>query len=178
VLSIDQTYYWAVVIFLTALFLYRQLAPQPDRTVRTGGDQDAEATMGMISYWRNLFIVVDRHIQDDKALKKNLAYLLISLYATKRHTPADFRLYDALQSGEIPIPEQIRAVLFSEEPQQAGYSFKRLAQSIRNRPRKWIRHWTGQDTAEHYRILDEILCFMETSLEMKNDDRTFNPNQH
>jgi hypothetical protein len=178
VLSIDQKYYWVAVIFITSLFLYRHLAPPPLSTIQSEDDQNSNATMGALGYWRNLFVLIDRHIQDDKILKKNLARLLLSLYATKQHTSADFRLYDALQRGEIPIPEQIHAVLFSEEPQQAGHSFKKLAQSIGNIPRKWMRHWTGQDTAEHYRILDEILCFMETSLEIKNDDGTFNPHQH
>ena len=113
-----------------------------------------------------------------KSLNEELARLLLSLYATKQRTSADFRLYDALQQGEIPIPEHIHTFLFSEEPKQAGHSFKKLVQSIRNTPRKWMRHWTGQETAEHYRMIDEILCFMETSLEMKNDDGKFNPNQH
>ncbi|HEX2995239.1 MAG TPA: hypothetical protein VHP14_10460 [Anaerolineales bacterium] len=178
VLSIDQKYYWAAVIFITSLFLYKQFAPQSDPIVRPGGYQDAQATMGIISYWRNLFMVADRHIQEDEVLKKKLAQLLVSFYATKQHTSADFRLYDALQRGEIPIPEQIHAVLFRQEPQQAGHLFKKLSRSIRNAPQKWIRHWTGQDAVEHYRILDEILCFMEASLEMKNDNGTFNPNQH
>jgi hypothetical protein len=178
VLSIDQKYYWVAVVFITALFLCRHLAPPPPPIIQSEDDQDSNAALRTLGYWRSLFNLMDRPIQDDEILKKNLAYLLLSLYATKQHTSADFRLYDALQQGEIPIPEQIRAVLFPEKPQQVGHSFKKLVQSIGNIPRKWIRHWTGQEIAEHYRTLDEILCFMETSLEMKNDNGTFNPHQH
>jgi hypothetical protein len=138
--------------------------------------------MRTLDYWRNLFNLIDQHVQDDKMLKKELARLLLSLYATKQHTSADFRLYDALQQGEIPLPEQIHAFLFPEEPQPVGHSFimniRKLVQSIRNTPRKWLRRWTGQETAERYRMIDETLCFMETSLEMKNDDGKFNSNQH
>ncbi len=175
VLSIGQQYYWAAIIVVASLFLYRRLAPPPHSFIQPEDSKDPNATMRNIDRWRSLFTLIDQHIQEDQILKKNLAHLLLSLYATKQHIPADFRLYDALQQGEIPIPEQIHAVLFPEDPQQVKHSFTKLAQSIRNIPRKWIRHWTGQETAEDYRMLDEILCFMETSLEMKNDDGTFNP---
>lgn len=178
VLSIGQQYYWMAIVIIASLFLYRHLAPPSHLLIQSEDYEDSNATMRTIGRWRTLFALIDRHIQDDEILQKNLAQLLLSLYATKRHTSADFRLYDALQQGTIPIPERIHAVLFPTESQQKGYSFKKLVQSIRNAPRKWIRHWTGQDTAEDYRMLDEILCFMETSLEMKNDNGTFQPHQH
>ena len=41
-----------------------------------------------------------------------------------------------------------------------------------------MRRWTGQETAEHYRMIDEVLSFMETSMEMKNDDGKFTQNKH
>jgi len=178
VLSIDQKYYWVAIILITSFFLYRRLPLSPQPAVQSEDEQHSNATIKTINHWRSLFNPMDQHIQVNKILKKNLAGLLLSLYATKQHTSADFRLYDALQQGQIPLPERIHAFLFLEEPQPAGRSFKKLVQSIRNTPRKWIRRWTGQEAAEHYRMVDEILFFMETSLEMKNDDGTFNPHQH
>ena len=93
--------------------------------------------------------------------------------------PSEF-LEEGLNGAKIPLPEEMHAFLFPEEPQPAGRSFiagiRKLVRSIRNAPRQWIRHWTGQDTAERYRMVDEILCFMENSLEMKNDDGKFKPN--
>jgi hypothetical protein len=178
VLSIDQKYYWVAIILITSFFLYRRLPPSPDPTVQSEDDQPANATIRSLGYWHNLFHSMDQHIQENKILKKNLARLLLSFYATQQHTSADFRLYDALQQGQIPLPEQIHAFVFPEEPRPAGRSFKKLVQSIANAPRKWIRRWTGQETAEYYRMVDEIFCFMEASLEMKNDDRTFKPHQH
>ena len=102
--------------------------------------------------------------------------MLISFYATKQRTSADFRLYDALQRGEIPIPKHIHDFLFVEEPQKTRWSVKKLIQAIRESQRKWIRRRTGQETAEYYRMIDEVLGFLEASLEMKNDDRKFNQN--
>jgi hypothetical protein len=182
ILSLDQKYYWVAIVFIAAIFLFLRLLPPAHSTVESEDSQHLNVTMRTLDYWRSLLNLIDHRVQDDEMLKKELARLLLSLYATKQHTLADFRLYDALQQGEIPLPEQIYAFLFPKEPQPVGRSFianiRRLVQSIRNTPRKWIRRWTGQETAERHRLIDETLCFLETSLEMKNDDGKFNPHQH
>jgi hypothetical protein len=174
VLSIDQKYYWGAIIFITSIFLYYHFLPPHQPTVQSEDFQNSNEIMRTIGYWRSLFTLTNR----DKTLKKELARLLLSRHATKQRTLPYFRLYDALQQGEIPIPDQIHAFLFLEEPQEVGRSFKKLVQSIRNTPRTWIRRWTGQESAEYYRMIDEVFCFIETSLEMENDDGKFNPNKY
>jgi hypothetical protein len=181
VLSVDQHHYWMAIIFITSIFLYYRLLPPPHPTIQAEESQHSNETMRTLDYWRSLFYLIDRRVQDDEMLKKELARLLLSHYAAQQHTAADFRLYDALQQGKIPLPEQMRAFLFAEEPQPEGRSLivniRKLAQSIRNTPHKWMRRWTGQETADCYRMVDEILCFVETSLEMKNDSEKSNPHQ-
>ena len=182
VLSVDQGYYWVAIIAIAFIFLYLRFLPPSHPTIQSEDFQHSNAAMRTLDYWRSLFNLIDQRVQDDEMLRKELARLLLPLYATKQHTLADFRLYDALQQGKIPLPEQIHDFLFPEEPQPVGRSLianiRKLAQSIRNTPRKWIRRWTGQETAERHRLIDETLCFLETSLEMKNDDGKFNPHQH
>jgi hypothetical protein len=178
VLSIDQKYYWVAIIFIASFFLYRRLLPQVSLAIQYEGLQNANATLNRIGYWRSMFAVTDYKIQEDKILKKELAYLLLSLYATNQRTTADFRLYDALQSGQIPLPEHIHTLLFTEEPPESKRSLIRLLHSIKKNTRKWLRRWTGQESAEHYRMIDEVLCFMETSMEIKNDERKSTPNNH
>jgi hypothetical protein len=177
VLSIDQKYYWAAIIFVVLFFLYR-LLPQGQAADRPEESLEANATIRSISYWRSLFTFTDQAVRDEKNLKRELIRLLLSLYATKQRTAADFGLYEALQRSEIPLPEHIHDFLFWEEPPKTGSPLKKLVQAISNTPQKWIRHWTGQETAEHYRMIAEVLSFMETSLEMKNDDGKYAPNQH
>jgi len=188
VLSVDQKYYWVAIICIAAFFLYRRLLPPSHPTIQSEDSGHLNATMRILDFWHSLFNLIGQPVQDDVLLKKGLARLLLSHYAAQQHTLADFRLYDALQQGTILLPGQIHAFLFPEEPQPGGRSFVmnviNLVQSIRNAPRKWIRRWTGQETAERYRMVDEILCFMETSLEMKNDDgksstyQPYRPHQH
>jgi hypothetical protein len=176
VLSVDQQYYWGAIIFVAAFFLYRHFLSSDQPTNQSEDFQGSNATMRDIEYWKFLFIMTNNDTRDDKALKRELTGLLLSFFATKQFTSADFRLYDALQRGEIPIPEHIHTFLFSEEPEKAESPFKKLVQSIRNAPRKWVRRWTGQETADRYRMINEVLGFLETSLEMKNDNGKFSPN--
>jgi hypothetical protein len=177
VLSIDQKYYWAAIIFVVLFFLYR-LLPQGQAAARSEESWETNATIRSISYWHSLFTFTDQTVRDEITLKRELTRLLLSFYATKQRTAADFGLYEALQRGEIPLPEHLHTFLFWEEPPKTGFALKTLAQSIWDTPQMWLRRWTGQETAEHYRMIAEVLAFMETSLEMKNDDGKFTPNQH
>jgi hypothetical protein len=170
VLSIDQIYFWAAVIFIASFFLYRRLLPPAPPAFQYQDLQNSNATMRSLEYWFRLFTVIDRNVRDDRTLKRELAHLLLSLYTIKQHTSANFRIYDALQTGQIPLPEHIHALLFPEEPQGPRSFIKRLIQYIQETPRKWIRRWTGRETADHFRMIDEVLGFMETSLEIKNDE--------
>lgn len=181
VLSIDQKYYWGALVFVVAVFLFRlvfnalaTISPRdfPDANVT------ANDTMKTIEYWRGLFALIDPNVYDEITLKRELMHLVASLYASKQRSSPNFIFYDALQRGEIPLPAHIYTFLFPAEAKESRRSIKHLMRSVRETPRKWIRRWTGQETAEYHRMIDEILSFMETSLEIENDDGKFTPNKH
>lgn len=175
VLSIDQKYYWGAIIFIAAFFIYR-FVPQQPNAVEPGDPPDSNSTLRTVGYWRNLFTFTDQHSLAKKNLKRELVRLLIAFYATKQRTTANFRLYEALQQGDLPLPEHIHTYLFFEEPEGTKRSLEKRIQSIRMAPQQWIRRLTGQETVEHNQMIDEVLCFMETELEIKNDNGKFNPN--
>jgi hypothetical protein len=169
VLSIDQKYYWGAIIFVVVIFLFR-LLPQDQTVVQPEDFLDSNASIKNIGYWRTLFTLTKYDSHDLETLKRELTHLLLSLYASKQRTSTSFILYDALQKGELPLPEHIHTFLFPDEPKKSGWSLNKFMQSVRKAPQKWMRRWTGQETAEYYRMIDETLSFMETSMEMKNDD--------
>jgi hypothetical protein len=177
VLSIDQKYYWGAIIFVVAIFLFR-LLPQDQSVIQSEYFLDSNATIKTVEYWRILFALTGNVPYDEEALRRQLIHLLLSLYASKQRTSSNFLLYDALQKGELPLPEHIHAFLFPDQPKKSKWSVDKFIQSIRTAPRKWMRRWTGQDTAEHYRMINEVLSFMETSMEMKNDNGEFTPNKY
>jgi hypothetical protein len=169
VLSIDQKYYWGAIIFVVVIFLFR-LLPQDQTVVQSENYPDSNAAIKNIEYWRTLFALTKYDSHGQETLKRELIHLLLSLYASKQRTSTSFLLYEALQRGELPLPEHIHTFLFPDEPKKSKWSFNKFMQSARTAIQKWMRRRIGQETAEHYRMIDEVLSFMETSMEMKNDD--------
>lgn len=176
VLGIHQKYIWYAVIFAAVLLLLRILR-QTQSQVPSRASFETNTTITNISYWRGLLLYNGQDIMEDKALKRQLAHLLTALYALKQGVSNDFRMYDDLQQGTIPLPWNIHAFLFPPEPVSGG-PLKKYFQSIQKIPRRWIRQWTGQEKAEHHKMIDEVLNFVETSLEINSDDRNLFQNKH
>jgi len=177
VLSIDQKYFWAAIIFTVLMFIYR-LLPQNILADSSEESDNANETISAVGYWRSLFLHTEGNVNDDKNLRQGLARLLTSIYASEQRTATNFKIYDALQRSEIPLPEHVHAFLFPKETRESRNPIKRSLQFIQKVPHQWVRQWTGQDIAERYRMIDEMLRFMETSLEVNNDERESNPNRH
>lgn len=164
VLSIDQRFYWIATILVVLVLLYR-LVSRGQTTNPPEEFLDSNEIIRTIGYWRSRFLLFNTSIHDDKALKKELFHLLVSHYASRQNTLTNYEIFDAFQRGEIPLPEHIRTIFFPEESQESRQPIKKLLRSIQKTPRTWIRKWTGQEAAEHYRTIDEVLKFMETSQE-------------
>jgi hypothetical protein len=169
VLSVDQKYYWGAIIFTVLIFIFR-LLPRDQIDVKSEDLPETNATIRSIEYWRSQFILAGVNVQDNESFKRELIRLLLSMYASKQRTSTSFVLYEALEKGELPLPEHIRTFLFPNKQKETKRSFKKIVQSIRAAPQKWMRDWTGQETAECYRMIDEVLSFMEKSMEIKDDD--------
>jgi K+-sensing histidine kinase KdpD len=177
VLGIHQKYFWYALIIVAFLVLFRLLPPEQP-TIQADRYLETNTTMVNIGYWRGLFTYNGQDIRDENTLKRELMHLLASLYASKQRTPNNFGIYDAMQQGRIPLPGKIHAFLFSQEPAGSGRPIKKFFRSIRETPRKWIRQWTGQEKAEHFQMINEVLEFMGTSLEIKDDDGKPSQNKH
>lgn len=176
VLSIHQKYIWFAVLIAAFVVLFR-LLPQEQTEIQSDAAHGMNGTMINIRYWRGLFTYNGQTVHDQKALKRQLTYLLTSFYASKHNAARDFRFEEELRQGKVPLPETIAAFLFPPEPTTRGW-LRTLFYSLRDKPRKWIRQWTGREKAEHYQVIEEVLRFLESSLEIKHDDTTHSQNKH
>jgi type IV secretory pathway VirB3-like protein len=176
VLSIHQKHFWYAVICVTIIFVFRFL-PREQPDIQSDTYLETNSTMVTIRYWRSLFTYNGQSIRDEKNLKRELLYLLASLYASKQSLSNNFALYEDLQQRKIPLPENIHAFLFWQEPPVSGGPLKKFIHFIRQTPREWIRRWSGQEKAEHFRMIDDVLKFMETSLEINNANRKLSQNE-
>jgi hypothetical protein len=177
ILSIDQKYYWWALIFAALVIAYRLLQSGKSAAPAQNNPENNE-TMTAIDRWHSLFSLVDNHTRDEKALKQELIHLVASVYASKQHVSPNFLFYDALKNGEISLPAHVHAYLFPDDSPKKSRSLKTLAQNTRQAARKWLRQWNGQAAADHYRMINEILNIVDTSLENKNDIGTGTPNEN
>jgi hypothetical protein len=177
VLSIDQKFFWYASAFAAVVFLFRFLL-QEQTTTQANPYPETNTTIQNIRYWRIMFTYNDHNIRDEKTIRRELLELLTCFYVSKQSMSNHFGIHAALQQGEIPLPEHIRAFLFPEEPSGPDGSIKKFLQSVRKTPWTWVWRWTGQEKAEHYQMIDEVLNFMETALEGNNDERAFKQNQY
>jgi hypothetical protein len=168
VLSIDQKIYWGVIIF-TALVLLFRLLPRSQNNLLSTGSLDLNETIGAIENWRIRFSLTDGNLRDDAIINRELILMLASIYASKQHMQTSYEIVEALRNGQIPLPGHIHTFLFPEGPHPSGPSIKNVLLAIRHAPSEWMRHWTGQAAAEKYRNIEQVLSFMEISLEKKND---------
>jgi hypothetical protein len=169
VLSIDQQYFWGALVFV-ALILLLRLLPRGEEDAAQTDFPEKNAMLKNIEYWHALFTFNGVDVREERNLKRELIHLLTSLYESRQPASTQFLVYESLQKGEIPLPERIHAFLFAEESRPSGWSIKKYFLSISESIRQLIRHWTGQQESEHRQMIDEVLRFMEKSLEIKNDE--------
>src|SRR5829696_9263047 len=156
VLSIHQKYIWYVAIFLSFILLFRFL-PQEQSDVQPYSPREPNTVLINIGSWHNLFVYNGQSAREEETLKRELTYLLTSLHVSNQSESNHFGIRDAMQKGDIPLPGNIHAFLFSQELPASGGLLRRFFQSIRKTPRQWIRQWTGQKKAEHFQMIDEVL---------------------
>jgi hypothetical protein len=177
VLSIDQQVYWwlliSLVIFLAIFRIYsRTEILQPSQTL------DSNQTLDSIHHWRNAILANARDSSENNTLKRELMWLLTSMYSSRQQSYAHYEIKEALEQRQIPLPEPVYAFLFSNEPEKSRSTFfqnpvralKQILQSIRREAQKKIRRWSGREPAEFYTGIDEVLSFMETTLEINDDN--------
>jgi len=171
ILSIGQQTYWYAAAFVLLLSLFRLWPKSP---VNPPFERHAGGNVAIKTFerWRSMFLLTDHDLHSLRNLRWELVRLLLSLYATKQHSEADLKMHEALQRREIELPDTIHAFLFPGETPAKPRSFLRRVQDFWLLPLKWARHRALQQQArvECHRRIDDVLCFLEKSLEMNDDN--------
>jgi hypothetical protein len=181
VFSIDQHVYWWLLIGVLLLVpVFREL--RKPRSYDPDPTTTPNPWLGRVDSWRGS-IRADVHETDPKtSVRRDLGWLLTGLYATGQQQAADFEIQSALEGGTIDLPVALHAFLwpparpprppFLSDP--AGFILHTLV-SLRAGMVRRVRILTGREAAEYYRAIELALAYMETSLEMRNDDTPHNP---
>lgn len=166
-ISVDQVVYWFGLILVILFIIFTRI---------TIGTKDMETFYHFTGYsalenihqWRTMILTTQEQADQKNLLKQSLANLLKDVYASKQPNRAPWEIYDALEQGDIPLPDSIRTFLMLNQKEPPSL-IQRMGQIIQA-PIGWVHHWTGQDVRDYYASIEEVIVFMEKKLESEDDE--------
>jgi hypothetical protein len=166
--SVDQQMYWYVLIASAVLYLFVRFArtltePPPEPPV------ESNVTLDSINQWRVLIPLADEAAERPNILNQNLGRILTTIYSSRQPDAAHWEVDEALRLRRIALPESIYAFLFPARPDADEPPFRRTVRAVLRAPQTLARRWTGRDAAEYYRSIEDVITFMEFSMEKKHD---------
>jgi len=169
-LSVDQAVYWGVLIAAAGVYTFTRLFffVRGPITVEPTSPSDTNTTLQHVNYWRTLIYLTQDETDKYNSLRRDLSRMLVDLYASQQREAAHFKVYEALQQRQIPLPEDIHAFLFPIEPAGPTRSVKRILSNLKQMARRRFRHWTGRDVAEYHQSIEDVIRFIESALETQH----------
>jgi hypothetical protein len=176
VLSIHQQLFWWGVIFLSVIVAFRGLYPGSAIDPRLPA-LDSNPARDRVGSLRESILLNVRAAGGKDSFRRDLMWLFTTLYSTRHQGEAKYQIRDAILEHRIPIPESIFTFLFFTPRPAPRLSFlrhpvERLKLKVDSSVRaiqKRVRRRTGRETSDYLRAIDEVLTFMETSLEMREE---------
>jgi hypothetical protein len=167
VLSIDQEVYWWGLVAAVVMIAAVRLMPALYVPLRAAAPPPAGDA---VDRWRNSILLNIRSSADADTLRRDMAWLLTEMYSS-HGGPAPYEIREELAAGRIPLPPPVHAFLFAS-PEPPARSAARRVRSAALALRTWSDRRTGKEMARYLRAVDDVLTFMETSLEMTHEHTT------
>lgn len=152
VLSIHQAAYWTALVLAIPVLLWAMLRR---RAVSIAAPLPAARAMYAhpVDTWRWLVEQTAGGFPVLPSIGWNgFVQLAVSLRAVERRVRPDYRLHDAMRSGEVPLPPEVHAFLFPAPRPPAGGRAARLGRWLSRAPRGVLRRLSGRERAERLRI--------------------------
>lgn len=165
--SVDQVVYWFMLILIILFITFTRITIST-KNLETFTHSAASSTLENMNLWRTMILTTQDETVRKNLLRQSLANLLRDVYASKQPHRAPWEIYDALEQGEIPLPDSLRDFLLLNQKQPPSL-IQRLQHAIQA-PSRWVHHWTGQDVRDYYASIEEVIAFMEKKLESEDDE--------
>lgn len=164
--SVDQKIYWGILVFLSCYLIIRNFVVKTESTTGFAKTLPKEPVRG-VEFWRLAFESAAYEKGNLHLLRQNMKDLLVSAVMQKEHLNKA-QAQTALDEKQLPIPDSVYAFIYP--PKNSGDSWK---EKINSWTKKHIpaalRRWNSGAAREHYQSIEEVLQWMETYLEMKNE---------
>lgn len=168
ILSISQESVWWLLTLAVAIWSIYRLTrrPAPVATKKTVIQQAAESSL---RDWQEALSASTDEDRQRSLIQRKLLLLITSFYEAQQQdsNPVEIRL--ALEQRRLPLPDAAYQFLVQPEPAQP----RRLSwRGLSRRCRRWVRRLTGRSTAEFQRMIDELILFLDPTMEKKNEHGT------
>lgn len=179
--SVHQGVYWGILLFSAAFyasywFFFRRLQrPSDSEEVRPSG---SNVTLENVRYWRTMILATQDEIEKSNILRRELREMLASMLAARQPGSTTVETYHALRQHKMPLPEDIYSFLFPDESPVPARSFLQTLRAIWQSPRRWLGKWKDRQVAEYLRSIEQVIDYMESFMEIKNDTEPFEPLEH
>jgi hypothetical protein len=175
--SVDQQVYWYVLIASAVIYAFVRFSRELNDTP-PDPPPETNVTLENINLWRVLIPFDTDPIGKSDILKQNLGKMLATIYTSRQSEAVHWEIDEALRLGRIPLPKSIYTFLFPADPSGDDPSLRRIPQKVLRVPETLARRWSGRDEAQYYRSIEEVLAFMESSMEKKHDDKSIRTHTH
>jgi hypothetical protein len=170
-LSFNQRVVWSLLIFAALFYVSIRFSQHGLADSKPAPAPDSHLTLANIEYWRTFVSLTASEKARVNVLKQNLVEMLVSMYVPSQPKTPYWEVSEALRQRQIPLPENVYTFLFPPGPPAGRPTFQQVLQNLWRLPARWSRQWSGRAEAEYYRSIDEVLKFMETSLEIEHDHK-------
>jgi hypothetical protein len=166
IISVDQSVYWGALIVLYSLVMIR-LLPRAQSSPSNPGGHHKHEPRTQVEHWRALIENATLGDEQRAALRDSLKTLLASTVSQHERSSAAEREHE-LTSNQIGLPPASHQYLFAAPSRDSGLLGSRAMDPF-SWIRRQLRRWTKTGRSSEYRTLDELLGWMESSMEIKDD---------
>lgn len=166
IISIDQSVYWGALIVMYSIVMIR-LLPRAHKSPSTPGDHHRHEPRTQVEHWRALIENAALGHEQRAALRNRLRALLASTVSQRERASAAEQEHE-LTSNQISLPPAAHRYLFAA-PTASGGPFRSHPVDRFSWARQWLRRLTKKGRASEYKTLDELLGWMESRMDIKDD---------
>ena len=164
--SVDQIVYWVVLIVFCAFLIIRLIPSEKDNSSNPVYNQIYKPP-NRVEYWQTLIDESMLGKNKSEYLRNRMKELVITIISQVEQ-PAITDVDEMVATGIPSLPPAARQYLFPPNGKDGISSIKDQLNNNVFVPR-WLRRWRRKYIHQNNAMLDEILKWMETELEITNE---------
>ena len=165
--SVDQNFYWIALIVICTILVIRRIPSEKDNSPSPAYIYKYKPP-NRVEYWRTLIDESIRGKNKNEYLRYKIEELTMTII-TQVERPATTGADEFMKTEILPLSPTARQYLFPSNGEDRVSSLKNWLSNDVVIPR-WLRRGRRKHIQQYNAILDEILKWMETELEISNEE--------